>query len=41
MLAVPMCLLYEAGLFVARFIGVREKAEGQEKGGQSNISENA
>jgi sec-independent protein translocase protein TatC len=26
MLAVPMCLLYEAGLFLARFVGVREKA---------------
>jgi sec-independent protein translocase protein TatC len=25
MLAMPMCLLYEAGLFFARFIGVREK----------------
>ena len=25
MLAVPMCLLYEAGLFFARFISVREK----------------
>jgi sec-independent protein translocase protein TatC len=25
MLAVPMCLLYEAGLFLARFIGVRQK----------------
>jgi len=27
MLAVPMCLLYEAGLFLARFVGVRAKAE--------------
>ena len=27
MLAVPMCLLYEAGLFVARFISARPKAE--------------
>jgi Sec-independent protein secretion pathway component TatC len=27
MLAVPMCLLYEAGLFLARFVGVRPKAE--------------
>ena len=34
MLAVPMCLLYEAGLFFARFVSVRE-----EKGGQNNISE--
>ena len=27
MLAVPMCLLYEAGLFLARFITVRSRAE--------------
>jgi sec-independent protein translocase protein TatC len=27
MLAVPMCLLYEAGLFLARFVGVRPKTE--------------
>jgi sec-independent protein translocase protein TatC len=27
MLAVPMCLLYEAGLIMARFVGVRSKAE--------------
>jgi sec-independent protein translocase protein TatC len=27
MLAVPMCLLYEAGLIMARFVGVRAKAE--------------
>lgn len=26
MLAVPMCLLYEAGLFFARFVSVRERA---------------
>ncbi|MNC96103.1 Sec-independent protein translocase protein TatC [compost metagenome] len=26
MLAVPMCLLFEAGLFVSRFVGVRERA---------------
>jgi sec-independent protein translocase protein TatC len=26
MLAVPMCLLYEAGLFFARFVGTRAKA---------------
>ena len=25
LLAVPMCLLYEAGLFCARFVGVRQK----------------
>jgi sec-independent protein translocase protein TatC len=29
MLAVPMCLLYEAGLFFARFVGVRGKQEDQ------------
>jgi sec-independent protein translocase protein TatC len=27
MLAVPMCLLYEAGLFLARFVGARPKAD--------------
>jgi sec-independent protein translocase protein TatC len=27
MLAVPMCLLFEAGLFVSRFVGVRTRAE--------------
>ena len=27
MLAVPMCLLYEAGLFLARFVGVRPKTD--------------
>lgn len=27
MLAVPMCVLYEAGLFLARFINVRSKTE--------------
>jgi len=27
MLAVPMCLLFEAGLFVSRFIGVRARAD--------------
>ena len=31
MLAVPMCLLYEAGLFLARFIAVRPKAESEYK----------
>ena len=30
MLAVPMCLLYEAGLFFARFIAVRPKAAEQQ-----------
>ena len=39
MLAIPMCLLYEAGLLFARFITVR--ARDAEKGGQSNISESA
>lgn len=29
MLAVPMCLLYEAGLIFARFVGVRPKGEDQ------------
>jgi sec-independent protein translocase protein TatC len=27
MLALPMCLLYEAGLLFARFVGVRAKDE--------------
>ena len=31
MLAVPMCLLYEAGLFLARFIAVRPKQESEYK----------
>ena len=31
MLAVPMCLLYEAGLFLSRFIGVRAKPESEYK----------
>jgi sec-independent protein translocase protein TatC len=39
MLAVPMCLLYEAGLFFARFVGVRTKAtEPEEDRGQTPIS---
>jgi sec-independent protein translocase protein TatC len=29
MLAVPMCVLYEAGLVFARFVGVRPKQEDQ------------
>jgi sec-independent protein translocase protein TatC len=29
MLAVPMCILYEAGLFFARFVGVRAKPESE------------
>jgi sec-independent protein translocase protein TatC len=31
MLAVPMCLLYEVGLFVSRFIAVRPRAESEYK----------
>jgi sec-independent protein translocase protein TatC len=31
MLAVPMCLLYEAGLFLARFVGTRPKSESEYK----------
>ncbi len=31
MLAVPMCLLYEAGVFLARFVGVRPKPESDYK----------
>jgi sec-independent protein translocase protein TatC len=39
MLAVPMCLLYEAGLFFARFVVVRTKAaEPDEDRGQTPIS---
>ena len=34
MLALPMCLLYEAGLFVSRFVGVRART-GAESQGQS------
>ena len=37
MLAVPMCLLYEAGLIMARFIGPRRKAEDTENQGQTTI----
>ena len=35
MLAVPMCLLYEAGLFISRFVGVRAKTVGSEGQSQS------
>ena len=35
MLALPMCLLYEAGLFCARFINVRHKVATQTDEGQS------
>jgi sec-independent protein translocase protein TatC len=31
MLAVPMCILYEAGLFFARFVGTRPKPESEYK----------
>jgi sec-independent protein translocase protein TatC len=31
MLAVPMCLLYEAGLFLSRFVGTRDKAAAPEQ----------
>jgi sec-independent protein translocase protein TatC len=31
MLAVPMCLLYEAGLFFSRFVGTRTKAAAPEQ----------
>jgi len=31
MLAVPMCILYEAGLFLARFVGKRPKPESEYK----------
>jgi sec-independent protein translocase protein TatC len=31
MLAVPMCLLYEAGVFLARFVGTRPKPESEYK----------
>ena len=31
MLAVPMCLLYEAGVFLSRFVGVRPKADSEYK----------
>jgi sec-independent protein translocase protein TatC len=39
MLAVPMCLLYEAGLFFARFVSARPKAaDAQEGQGETPIS---
>jgi sec-independent protein translocase protein TatC len=31
MLAVPMCILYEAGIFFARFVGTRAKPESEYK----------
>jgi sec-independent protein translocase protein TatC len=35
MLAVPMCVLYEAGIIFARFVGVRPKAEGAGNPGET------
>ena len=35
MLAVPMCLLFEAGLFVSRFVGVRARSDAPASEGQS------
>ena len=35
MLALPMCLLFEAGLFVSRFVGTRAKVETPENQAQS------
>jgi sec-independent protein translocase protein TatC len=37
MLAVPMCLLYEAGLFFGRFVSVREKVAESGSEGSSTI----
>jgi sec-independent protein translocase protein TatC len=37
MLAVPMCLLYEAGVFLARFISVPSKSEPEDQG-QTTVS---
>ncbi len=37
MLAVPMCLLYEAGLFISRFIEVRAKPAAPESQSQSTV----
>jgi len=38
LLAVPMCLLYEAGIFLARFVSVRSRAEEAENRGQTTVS---
>ena len=38
MLAVPMCLLYEAGLIMARFIGARAKPEEAETSGETTTT---
>ena len=37
MLAVPMCLLYEAGLFLARFVNARPRAHEEQNQGQTTI----
>jgi sec-independent protein translocase protein TatC len=37
MLAVPMCILYEAGLFLARFVGVRPKPAEAEDPSQTSV----
>ena len=37
MLALPMCLLYEAGLLMARFVGVRPKADNASSQGQTSV----
>jgi sec-independent protein translocase protein TatC len=37
MLALPMCLLYEAGILMARFVGVRSRADEAENQGQTTI----
>jgi sec-independent protein translocase protein TatC len=37
MLALPMCLLYEAGILMARFVGVRSRADATENQGQTTI----
>jgi len=38
MLAVPMCILYEAGIIVARFVGARPKTETAEDPEQTTVS---
>ncbi len=37
LLAVPMCLLYEAGIFLARFVTARPRAEEAQDQGQTTI----
>jgi sec-independent protein translocase protein TatC len=36
-LLIPMCLLYEAGLFLARFVSVRRKEEASDNQGQTTV----